>query len=107
MGLTQDELWRNHGLFGLRLLWPLGSKACTDTESNMSVRGMFKRGQIEDSVRSSQTGAIFRKSGLEVEFSHFCQDAKIEIPGRFTSKLAANLTLSELIQFISPSRALG
>lgn len=72
----------------------------------MSVRGILKRVQIEDSVRSSQTGAIFRKSGLELEFSHFCQDAKIEIPGRFTSKLAANLALSKLIQLISPSRVL-
>lgn len=94
-------------MLGLGLLWPLGCKTCIDTEPSMSVRGMSKRVQIEDSVRSSQTGAIFRKSGLELEFSRFCQDAKIEIPGRFTSKLTANLTLSKLIQFISPSRVLG
>lgn len=81
---------RNHGLLGIRLFWPLGSKTCIGTESSVSVRGVFKRVHIEDSVRSSQTGAIFRKSGLEFEFSHFCQDAKIEIPGRFTSKLTAN-----------------
>lgn len=61
MGLTQDGLWRNHGLLGLGLLWPLGSKTCKDTESHMSVKGMFKGVRIEDSVRSSQTGAIFRR----------------------------------------------
>lgn len=89
------------------MLWPWGSETCTDTESSVSFRGMLKGVQIEDSVRSSQAGAIFRKSGLGFEFSHFFHDAKIEIPGRFASKLAANLALSQLIQFISPCQVLG
>lgn len=76
-------------MLGPRLLCALGSKTCIGTECEMSVRSTFRRVRIEDFVRASQTGAIFRKSGLGLDFSHFCQDAKIEIQGRFTSQLPA------------------
>lgn len=49
----------------------------------------------------------FSKPDLGLDFSHFFQNAKIEIPGRFVSQLPANLTLSELIQFIFTYRMLG